>query len=246
MRAVILEVNSKNTIILDDTGCYSRIQTEQGFVKGQEIFLSAAEKPAAASSPHIMKRIFRLRPKYYLCAVAILATLVGGGIFTKLWDSPSYAIYLQTNPSIRIEANSFDQIISYSPHNPDGAELLENSKPKGSIFNGMLDMITAADDEGEISPNGISITVVTDDDSKFNTLKKILNFDAFGFSCDMDCVSKAEEAEALKQGEPPLIYHRALAVCEKFPEVSMEKALQCDAGDLLKVINGELSPDAIF
>jgi hypothetical protein len=255
MRGVVLQVENEYTWFLDETGCFRKMKSRPEHAVGAEIDVSPEPVPPARKSERklaqahgrpVLRRRRRLRFRHVTSVAALILLLIGCTIFTNVWDSASYSLYLDINPSVRLEANSLDQIISYTPLNADGEALLESSRPRGSVVAGVATMISEAQSANLVTENGVQLTVVTEDAVKFKALEKLLSFNVYHFDVEVICVTPEEEQQAFSFGVTPMKYRRAQQVAEAFPDISLEQALGVNANVLKKILKGELKPEQVF
>ena len=130
---------------MDHNGCY-------WFAKGH------------ASRPIGTEIDFKPQPQVSFTKIAsiaacfILVMLIGG--FSWLWNTVSYSLYIDVNPSIELVFNNLNRLKDAKPLNEDGAALLAGLKLKGSPEDVIINLIKAADDKGFISTQGDSPAVL--------------------------------------------------------------------------------------
>jgi hypothetical protein len=171
---------------------------------------------------------------------ACFVVLVGGYAFADKWDGAAYSIYVDINPSVKLEVNSFDQVISQQSLNPDGVALLQNAKPNGPVISALGSMIQEAARTDYITDNGITITMVGGDESKYKSLSALVQ-EAFGkFGVRLLYTTPEEEAYALKNGATPYKYDLAKRVHAAYPDLKIDTAVRLPAGYLEDLISGKV------
>ncbi len=108
MRGIVTDIKNNYCIVLKNDGTFINLHN-RNYVVGQEI--------TVRQSGYI---------RYAAVAACVLIACFSG-IGLNLYYTPSSYVYLDINPSIRLDINSFDKVIKIVPLNSDAEELLKNS-----------------------------------------------------------------------------------------------------------------------
>lgn len=83
------------------------------------------DKTRQAVFGRIRKKSARRRAGWAAAAACCLLLLLGGGIGAKIFFTPVSAISVDINPSLELNVNRFDRVISVEGYNQDGKELAQ-------------------------------------------------------------------------------------------------------------------------
>ncbi len=132
MRGIVVELQEKRCVILKEDGTFVR-RKNRGYAVGRQVQLREA-------------------PIGKLTAIAaMLVLLCGLGV---IWHKPVGYVYMDINPSIRLEVNRFGRVVNTVPLNADAEGLLENGRLRGSITDCMEDVVLRCRTSGYLSENG--------------------------------------------------------------------------------------------
>jgi len=84
---------------------------------------------------------------YAACFVVVISL----SIFAYMWNTVDYSVYMDINPSVDMQFNSFKRLKSITPINEDGTQLLDGLKLSGSVAETVPALIMAADEKGYLS-----------------------------------------------------------------------------------------------
>ena len=153
MKAIIMNHENGGSHVLDREGSFR-------FVKGY------TSKPIGAEielrqQPSFNTKIFAIAA----CVVVCVAL----GMFAFMWNTVTYSVYIDINPSVELVFNNFNRIKGANPLNDDGVALLSALKLKGSPGDAVVALIREAEAQGFLAGKGdspaISITIVSKKDS---------------------------------------------------------------------------------
>jgi len=149
MKAIVFGHERGGTYVMDREGSFR-------FVKGHTARPVGSEVDINTQAPITFMRIASIAA----CFMLVLSL----SLFVIMWNTVDYSVYVDINPSIELEFNSFDKLKSAIPLNEDGAKLLEVLKLKGSVSDIVLSLINAAEQEGYLINDGdnpaVLVTVV--------------------------------------------------------------------------------------
>jgi len=150
MKAVVVETDGKNAVVLDKNGDFIKTKARRGYRVGCEVEIS-----------WVLEFRTKAMAKYGSAAAAVLLfTFFGYG--TYLYATPYSYVDIDINPSVELTANIFDRIIKTEALSDDGKKLLEsNSLSNRNIQEGVKIVLESARKEGYISSGGQNEVVVT-------------------------------------------------------------------------------------
>lgn len=152
MHGIVLEIKNGRCVILKKDGTFAEIRN-RNYTVGQEIKLS---KPASVK---------------YLSAAACFLLICTALFGHHLYFTPASYIYLDINPSIRLDLNCFERVIDVVPLNDDAEELLSNSDiSEKNAQDCIHDIVAACQEQNYLNENNSDIEVsVRTDDSKLES-----------------------------------------------------------------------------
>jgi len=230
MQGIILRVEDRFSYILDDTGTFRKIYSKPSHKAGCEISIDKAESGGRRRT-HI---------RTFSAVAACFVILVGGFAFSNSWDWTSYAVYVDVNPSVRLDVNKYDRVISQQSLNADGATLLSKAKPSGNVISALDSVLNDAAKEGKISDYGVAVTVVGSGDKKYKQLVKLTGGDQRFSVMHLSYTSKNEESKALSSGATPSKYKLAKMAHEKYRNLSLDTAIKFQSDYLQDLISGKV------
>lgn len=110
MTGIVLEIQGEKSIILKDDGSYTKLTTQPQWRQGDVITIKNRNITSSLS---------------ILAASILLLLIIGSGGYTFYYTEASM-ISIDVNPSIELQLNSFDRVISTVSYNKSGEQLLEN------------------------------------------------------------------------------------------------------------------------
>jgi hypothetical protein len=171
-----------------------------------------------------------------VASAACLALIIGGYAFGQQWDKDAFAVYMDINPSVRLEVNSMQHVISADPVNTDGILFLKQTKPKGNIIDAVGGLIDAARDEGVLGREGVGLAFVSEDAASYSKIADAIE-NVLGREVLLNVVflTPDDERMALERGVTPVRYMMARSVSETTPGVDFETALSMEESYLYAV-----------
>lgn len=165
MKAVVMEIGRKYTIVLTRQGDYVRVKTLPHYRVGYEI-----ECPPVPAVKYWIR---------YASAAAVLVFFIGLGGLVFTFTTPYSYVNLDINPSVEMTVNRFDYIIQVKGMNPDGDALLS----KGSVLYKSLQagvgiLLERLDQEGYLpsdSPSTLVLTIVSEDQRKIDRFDQTIS-----------------------------------------------------------------------
>lgn len=147
MRGIVLEIKNGRCVVLKKDGTFEEVRN-RNYTVGQKVSLS---KPAYAK---------------YLAAAACLLLVCTAAIGQHLYFTPTSYVYLDINPSIRLDLNCFERIIDVVPLNDDAETLLSTATiSRKSPRECMNDIVAACQEQDYLNERNtdIEVSVRTDD-----------------------------------------------------------------------------------
>lgn len=111
-----------------------------------------------AGGRRLSRAAFRLGT---VCAMLVL--FVGIGSYALLWTPVAY-VSIDVNPSLELELNRLDRVISGRAYNEDGERILESVSVKGMRYEDAIERIVGSEEmQPYLTPEGaLTFTVATD------------------------------------------------------------------------------------
>ena len=135
MKAVVMEIRGDTCIVLQRNGVFVQIP-DQNYQVGQQICLGQKFMPWLAAAA---------------CLVLLCTALLG-------WYSPVSYLYLDINPSLRLEVNCLGQVIATAALNEDARQLLDTTgKPTGNVSDCMEQLLSSCRAQGYIQEGGANL-----------------------------------------------------------------------------------------
>ena len=151
MRGIVMELQNGRCVVLKDDGTFADLP-DRGYQVGQEITIQAKKSPVLRYAA--------------LAACLLLVCLSGFGV--HLYRTPASYIYLDINPSVRLDLNCFERVIAVVPLNDDAKTLLSTAEISRGDAQSCIDQIVAACQEQRYlneTNTDIELSVCTDDAS---------------------------------------------------------------------------------
>ena len=159
MKTVVMEVNGKHAVVLNGDGGFLKIKN-MGYRVGQRL-----DKIPRAISPALSR---------WVAAAAVVVLLVAGS--TAAYCTPYTQVSLDVNPSIELNLNLFDLVISATPMNADGEKILEQANVlNGNLPSALQNIVAALASQGYIKPGeevDILLTAASPDQERSQGLLK--------------------------------------------------------------------------
>lgn len=132
MKGLVVEVQETQCVIALENGTFVR-RKNRGYTVGQQVH-------------------FRKVPVGKLAAVAAMLVLFCG--MAVAWHRPVGYVYMDINPSVRMEINCFDRVVDVIPLNEDADQLLESGRIRGPVADCMETVILRCRTRGYLPENG--------------------------------------------------------------------------------------------
>ncbi len=152
MRGIVMEIKGSRCVILKKDGTFAEIRN-RNYTVGQEV---------SASTPSVGKA---------LSAAACLAVICTAAFGYHLYYTPTSYVYMDINPSVRLDLNCFERVIDVVPLNEDAEVLLSHlTIRKGSAEECMNTIVSACQEQEYLNENNTDIEVsVRTDSAKLET-----------------------------------------------------------------------------
>ena len=152
MRGIVMEIKGSRCVILKKDGTFAEIRN-RNYAVGQEV---------TASNPSVGK---------FLSAAACLAVICTAAFGYHLYYTPTSYVYMDINPSVRLDLNCFERVIDVVPLNEDAEVLLSNlTIRKGSAEECMNTIVSACQEQNYLNEHNTDIEVsVRTDSAKLET-----------------------------------------------------------------------------
>ncbi len=152
MQGIVMEIKGTRCVILKKDGTFAEIRN-RNYTVGQEV---------SASNPAIGKA---------LSAAACLAVICTAAFGYHLYYTPASYVYMDINPSVRLDLNCFERVIDVVPLNEDAEVLLSNvTVRKGSAEECMNTIVSACQEQNYLNEHNTDIEVsVRTDSAKLET-----------------------------------------------------------------------------
>ena len=151
MRGIVVEIRNGRCVVLKDDGTFADLP-DRGYQVGQEIAIQTKKSPVLRYAA--------------LAACLLLVCLSGFGV--HLYRTPASYIYLDINPSVRLDLNCFERVIAVVPLNEDAKTLLSAAEITRGDAQSCINQIVAACQKQEYlneTNTDIELSVCTDDAS---------------------------------------------------------------------------------
>lgn len=203
MRALVVELEKKHTIVLDKQGEFIRIRRDFSHKVGQELAVSQQVRRGIPSLPRIV------------AAAAVLLLVAGLSLSTYGYFRPYSYIDVDINPSVEITTNVFDRILKVNALNADGEKIIQDgSFTNKTLAEGVRNLLDRAIHTGYLkkdTANAIVFTVSSKKDHKSGDMEKSirqaaereLKSEGVQSEIHMEKVQVKQHDEALKQGISP-------------------------------------------
>ena len=152
MQGVVMEIKENRCVVLKKNGTFAEIPN-RNYTVGQTVTLSGSA----------IRRSLSL--------AACLAVVCLAGVGHHLYFTPASYIYLDINPSVRLDLNCFERVINVVPLNEDAETLLADvTIPKGKAEDCMNAIVSACRAQDYLNEDNTDIEVsVRTDNAKLET-----------------------------------------------------------------------------
>ena len=147
MRGIVMEIKGSRCVILKKDGTFAEIRN-RNYAVGQEV---------SASTPAVGK---------YLSMAACLAVICISAFGYHLYYTPTSYVYMDINPSVRLDLNCFERVIDVIPLNEDAEVLLSHAAiRKGNPESCMNTIVSACQEQNYLNETNTDIEVSVRTDS---------------------------------------------------------------------------------
>ena len=152
MQGVVMEIKEDRCVVLKKDGTFAEIPN-RNYTVGQTVTLSGSA----------VRRSLSL--------AACLAVVCLAGVGHHLYVTPASYIYMDINPSVRLDLNCFERVINVVPLNEDAEKLLADiTIPKGKAEDCMNAIVSVCREQDYLNENNTDIEVsVRTDNAKLET-----------------------------------------------------------------------------
>jgi len=242
MKGLVCDIDSKGTVILTEQGEFVRIPREESHIIGGRIeCVRGAAGGAAAPSAVRRRGAARRRFREAVAAAACIAAILGGYLFCDRWQTVEFSVYMDINPSIRMEVNTLGRLVEVSPVNRDGLAFLREVDIKGDLAAGLKTAAREASARDLIQSGGIGIAVVTADDAKVRKVTDVIEKALPLMKLSFVYLTPEEEQEAYAVGVAPVRWKMAQIVAERYPRLDVETAMRLEKNYLFGLYRGDES-----
>ncbi len=180
-------------------------------------------------------------PIYY----KIIPVMAGFALFIlgNIYFTPVSYISIDINPSIELEVNTFDRVITASASNEDGESVLESLELENKNYVEVLDELHAADSFADYGESYTEITVVSDSEKSSTELIENISDSTFmGDNVTCYAENEALRNEASEYDVSFGKYRAYLELQEVNPSIAIEEIEALPMRDIREMIenDGEL------
>ena len=225
MRGIIIDINKDRAVFLKKNGEITEIENKN-YIIGQEVNLNNAVP---------FKGFMLVAACFLFCCITFF-----GGYAT--YNTAASYVYIDINPSIRIDINCFNRIIDVVPLNEDAENLLLTHKFKNTGVKECIDQIVALCRENNYfkDENNIEIDFATENKG-LNTLigDTCKNLQEKEYAVESLKINKEENSKAIKLKASP----KRLKAIEKYTEAfggTVEENIVVLKGVKVKDINDRI------
>lgn len=238
MKAVVVEIEGKQMVVVDQKGCFQNIKYNGKSKIGEEIEMIDSRTNVLV----YMKRI---------TAAAAMLLVVSGSVFgVSSYYSPYAYLDVDINPSLEIVLNRYMRVLDVNSFNEDGKKIasnkaeLKNKKMEEAVDklldNAKKEKILTADKE-----NAVLFTVASSDDASADNINKKIEktaqkkIDQLKVKCEVlptekVTVKKNLEAKKINVSPGRVILYEKLKQVE--PEAKLEDVLKAPVKETVKKI----------
>lgn len=180
---------------------------------------------------------FRQLPLALACSFVLLLGI--GGYFS--YATPVTAISLDINPSIELEVNIYDRIISAKGYNEDGIELSQSIDVENMKYQNGIDKIIESDyitdclNEG----NTLEVTVASNSEKRYKNVKECLtNKNNISSDYIYECSNNEDVETAHELGLSFGKYRAFLELQEVNPDITVDDVENLTMKEIRDMING--------
>ena len=147
MRGIVMEIKNGRCIVLKKDGTFAELRN-RSYTVGQEV---------SAPDPSVRKA---------LSAAACLAVICTAALGYRLYYTPTSYVYMDINPSVRLDLNCFERVIDVVALNEDAEVLLSHTAVrKGKPETCMSTIVSACQEQRYLNETNTDIEVSVRTDS---------------------------------------------------------------------------------
>lgn len=230
MKSVILKIEGNKTYVLNVVGEFQSIKTKPDYKIGMEV----STVPSTIEHKKMVRRL-----QSVAAVAACLIVFVYGAVFAQEWDEPAYYLYVDINPSVRFEVNSFNRIINHSALNEEGLVILENVKPSGDIMSTVENVIEVSEQKGYMAGKEIDVTVVSNNDADKASVEREVIQSNIAEKLRIKKITHEVEQTAIRNGLTPARYTLAKEAVSLNPELTFDVAVKQSYEYLHDLVSGK-------
>ena len=202
---------------------FDSVKAEPSLKESTRAFLREKTNGYAAPASRRQTGGFRRMAPVLACA----AVLVVGGMGYQAYFTPTSAISIDINPSVELEVNRFDRVITVQGFNDDGTALAAQLDVRFLDYDDALEKIIASDTIQDcLNQNGVLSIVVSGDNTvqqqEILTCARRCTSGESNAHCYAGSTEELEAAQAL--GLSPGKYKAYEELCELDPTITPEQA----------------------
>lgn len=144
LKGIVVDLEKNRAAVLFDDGYIGRVKNKNYRI-GDTVDLGASRRSGR---------------KLSTLAASLVAALMLGGMSTWAYAAPYTSVSLDANPSIVLDVNRFDKVISYQV-NDDGKQTLETDLKNMNINDAVAAVIKELKDDNIIDENNFEDMVIT-------------------------------------------------------------------------------------
>ncbi|MDQ0149949.1 hypothetical protein ACFO6R_07410 [Eubacterium multiforme] len=161
LRGLLIRKFKFSGCILTSMGEFKKVKVEADMNDGEEI----------NTTPKKSLKDYKL----YIAIAVVILILIGGGFFRQYYKIDR-SILINTTSQVKLDVNSFGNVISsYSP-TTKGEEMLKNLKINNKKLDKALEEILSYSKDNKMIPEGRIIVTITGNPLKYGTLEKTGEF----------------------------------------------------------------------
>lgn len=183
------------------------------------------------------RTIFKNIPAVAVCSIVLLIGIFG--YFS--YSTPVAAISLDINPSVELEVNMYNRIISATGYNDDGVELTEKLDIKNMSYDDGVDAVINSDIVTKSIENGntLEVTVACSSEKKSNSIMNCLeNKNNISSDCIYQCENREDVETAHSLGLSFGKYRAYLELKEVNPDITPDDIKDLTMREIRDMIDG--------
>lgn len=180
---------------------------------------------------------FRNLPAVAVCSLVLLVGIFG--YFS--YSTPVAAISLDINPSVELEVNMYNRIISATGYNDDGVELTEELDIENMSYDDGVDAVINSDIVSQSIENGntLEVTVACSSEKRNTAITNCLeNNNNISSDCIYQCENREDVETAHSLGLSFGKYRAYLELKEVNPDITPDDIKDLTMREIRDMING--------